>query len=162
MSKVKKHFWDDYRFEFNLYINKNIICQRKFNVKNYNKKVLKSLELKEMIDNITSVNINEIGDSGILPKYLKKQCRDFSWRQYRPWRLTDNRNAKPLFLNEDLFTFEVKIDKRVVAKSSFSGNWFQTDVRYAVDVREVIPDIISELEYYMSMEEYTIVETLNV
>jgi len=157
MDKNKKNFWDDYRFEFNLYINENIICQRKFNIKNYNKKVLKSLELKEMIDNITGVNNNAIGDSGILPKYLKKQCRNVSWKHYRPWKLTDNRNAKSVFENEDIFTFEVKVDNRVVAKSSFSGNWFQTDVRYAVDVRKIIPDIISELEYYMSMDEYTIV-----
>ena len=56
---------------------------------------------------------------------------------------------------EDIFTFEIKVDKKVVAKSSFSGNWFQKDVRYEVNIREIIPNIIGEISEYFSRENYT-------
>ena len=39
------------KFEFVLYINRNIIVQRYFTVKNYNNRVLKSMELYECINN---------------------------------------------------------------------------------------------------------------
>ena len=156
MSKGKKNFWDDFRFEFNLYINDNIICQRMFNVKGYNKEVLNSLELNEMMRSLTGMNNDAIGQMGIIPTYFKELCRAVSWKHYNPWRLKDvDENPKGLFENEDIFTFEVKVDKKVVAKSQFSGNWFQTDVRYAVNIREIIPEIISEIEDYMSRSEYT-------
>lgn len=156
MSKTKKNFWDDFRFEFNLYINDNIICQRKFNVKNYNKQVLRSLELNEMMRSITGMNNDGLGQCGILPTYFKNKCQSVSWRYYNPWRDKEFTNEpKNLFDNEDIFTFEVKVDKKSVAKSQFSGNWFQVDVRYDIDIREIIPEIISELDYYMSRSEYT-------
>lgn len=40
-------------FEFILYVNNNIICQRFFDITNYNEEVLKSYELKELMDEIT-------------------------------------------------------------------------------------------------------------
>ena len=46
----------------------------------------------------------------------------------------------------------------MVAKSSFSGNWFQKDVRYEVNIREIIPTIIKEIEYYFSKDEYVMVK----
>ena len=62
---------------------------------------------------------------------------------------------KNIFENEDLFTFEIKVDKESVAKSVFSGNWFQTDVRYAVNIREIIPEIIDEIQKTFSRNDYT-------
>jgi hypothetical protein len=157
MEKVKKNFWDDFRFEFNLYINDNIICQRMFNVKGYNKQVLNSLELNELMRSLTGINNNELGYMGVIPTYFKYLCSNVSWRHYNPYRLSEtSENVKPMFDSEDIFTFEIKVDKRVVAKSQFSGNWFQTDVRYAVNIRDIIPEIISEIEEYMSREEYTL------
>ena len=49
MKKVEKT-----PFEFYLYINENIVCQRYFQMKGYNEKVLKSLELKELIDKVAA------------------------------------------------------------------------------------------------------------
>lgn len=152
----KKNWWDDLRFEFNLYINDNIICQRLFNVKGYNKEVLNSLELKEMMDEIAGLNLNDAGRMGIIPTFFKDSCRAVSWRDYKPYRTKEINENFDIFNNEDVFTFEVKVDKRTVAKSAFSGNWFQTDVRYAVNIRDIIPEIISELEEYMSRKEYTL------
>ena len=63
-KKRKNNFWENYRFEFTLYINekkergennKPIICQRFFNVRNFNKEVINSLDLKELMDNLVGV-----------------------------------------------------------------------------------------------------------
>lgn len=157
MSKTKRKFWDDFRFEFNFYINDNIICQRKFNIRDYNEEVLNSLELNEMMRAITGMNNDDIGQSGIIPTYFKELCRGVSWKHYNPWRPNYvNSNPKGMFENEDTFIFEVRVDKNVVAKSQFSGNWFQTDIRSSVNIKEIIPDIIAEIDDYMSRDEYTL------
>lgn len=152
----KKNWWEDLRFEFNLYINDNIICQRLFNVKGYNEEVLNSIELKEMMDEITGISLNDAGRMGIIPTFFKNSCKNVTWRDYKPYRPKDVNDDFNIFSNEDFFTFEVKVDKKTVAKSVFSGNHFQTDVRYAVNIREIIPEIISELEDYMSRKKYTL------
>jgi len=151
----KTNFWDNFRFEFNLYINDNIICQRLFNVKHYNKEVLNSLELRDMMNEVTGLNIDNLGRMGIIPTYFKGLCQGVTWRQYNPWRPKEFNENFSVFTNEDIFIFEVKVDKKTIAKSQFSGNWFQTDVRYQVNIRDIIPSIISELEEHMSLDEYT-------
>lgn len=153
MYNKKKNFWDNFRFEFVLYINDNIICQRLFDVKDYNEDVLKSMELKELMDSLTSTSYNNLG---VIPNYFKKLCKRVSWKNYNPYRIREvNGENQNLFENEDIFTFEIKVDKRVVAKSQFSGNFFQTEVRYAVNIREIIPEIIDEIEEYFNRNEYT-------
>lgn len=159
----KKNFWDNFRFEFVLYINEHkvreegmkipIICQRLFDVRDFNEDSLKSLELKELMDSLTGVQSLSMG---LIPSYLKKESRKHGWATYKPYKVPDTREpGTNVFDNEDIFTFEIKVDKRVVAKSQFSGNWFQTDVRYNVNIREIIPEIISEIEEYLSRDEYS-------
>ncbi len=163
--KNKKQFpWERFRFEFVLYINeqtkrdekakKPIICQRYFDVRDYNKDVLNSMEIKTLIDSLTGVHTPTMG---LIPKFLKQISKRHSWSNYNPYRVVAiEEETKDLFENEDVFTFEIKVDKRVVAKSSFSANWFQKDVRYGVNIKEIIPEIIKEIEFYFSRDEYTI------
>ena len=164
--KNKKNPWERFRFEFTLYINeqakreenapKPIICQRFFDVKNYNKDVIQSLEIKELIDSLTGVHTPTMG---LIPNFLKKKSKRYCWGGYNPYRVVElGDEVKDIFENEDIFTFEIKVDKKVVAKSSFSGNWFQKDVRYEVNIREIIPTIIKEIEYYFSRDEYVMIE----
>ena len=47
---------EEQRFEFILYINDHIICQRYFNIRDYNEDCLNSYELKELMDNIAGMN----------------------------------------------------------------------------------------------------------
>lgn len=155
----KKNFWENYRFEFTLYINENknrehnnkpIICQRYFNVRNFNKEVINSLEMVELMDNIIGVNTESMG---IIPLYLKKMSEKYIWRNYKYFRYYAKETGEN-FKNEDIFTFELKVDKKVVARGDFSGNWFPTEVRYAVNIKKIIPSIISEIEDYFSLDEY--------
>ena len=46
---------EEQRFEFVLYINDHIICQRYFNIRDYNEVVLKSYDIKELLDNLADM-----------------------------------------------------------------------------------------------------------
>jgi len=158
-KKRKPNFWDNYRFEFTLYINEKkereennrpIICQRYFNVRHFNKEVINSLEMKELMDNLVGMSSQPMG---LIPSYLKDISENYIWRNYKYFRYYA-KESEDSFKNEDIFTFELKVDKKVVARSIFSGNWFPTEVRYAVNIKKIIPKIISEIEYYFSLDEY--------
>ena len=149
---------EDQRFEFVLYINDHIICQRYFNIYDFNEDSIKSLELKEMMDNIAGMNNGEYGSQGIIPNHLKEKSLTYLWDNYNPYFLQPEEGSKNIFEKEDNFQFEVKVDKTSVAKTQFSGNFFPPKVRYAVDVREIIPSIMSEIRHSMSQKKYTIIE----
>ncbi len=149
--------FDEQRFEFILYINNHIICQRFFNIYDFNEDSIKSLELKEMMDNIAGMNNGEYGGLGIIPNHLKLKSLTYLWDNYNPYYLQQDDSSKNIFEKEDLFQFEVKVDKKSVGLTQFSGNFFPPKVRYAVDVREIIPSIMTEIRYSLSQKNYTIV-----
>tara|TARA_R110001592_G_scaffold302889_1_gene574939 strand:- start:576 stop:1115 length:540 start_codon:yes stop_codon:yes gene_type:complete len=161
--KNNKNPWDNFRFEFALYINeqakkkenakKPFICQRMFDVKRFNKESINSVEIKELMDTLTGVHTPTMG---MIPNFLKKISKKYAWRGYNPYRVVElEDDNKDIFENEDIFTFEIKLDGNIIGKSSFSGNWFQKDVRYEVDIREIIPSIIGEIGEYLSRDDYT-------
>jgi hypothetical protein len=148
------------KFEFVLRINNNIICQRYFSVEGYNRDVLKSSELKTLVDSIAGMNNGDFGACGIIPKFLKDKSVDYLWDRFDPYsevRREEDASEKNIFKNEDIFTFEIKVDKNVVAKSTFSGNWFPTVVRYQVNIKPIIPSIIEEITEFFTKREYELV-----
>ncbi len=147
---------EEQRFEFVFYINNNIICQRYFNIRDYNDDVLNSLEIKELMDNIIGLNLGDFGHVGIIPQYLKNKAVDYLWVNFNPYqeqteivRTTDK---------VDNYQFEIKVDKTCVAKGQFSGNLFPPKVRYDVNIKEIIPSIMAEIRDYFSLKNYTILE----
>ena len=148
------------KFEFLLKINNNIICQRYFSIDNYNYKVLKSNELKDLMDRLCGMNNGSFGSCGIIPSYLKDKSVDYLWDRYDPYsevRKEDDSMEKNIFKNEDIFTFEIKVDKNIVGKSIFSGNYFPTMVRYQVNIKPIISEIIEEISESFSRKEYELV-----
>ena len=146
---------EEQRFEFVLYINRNIICQRYFSIKDYNEKSLNSLELKELMDTLVGMNNGQFGSLGLIPAQLKAKAVDYLWKNYNPYYTKKEDTPKNLFEKEDVFDFEIKVDKVTVAQSTFSGNFFPPQVRYQVDIKEIIPSIISEIKYTLSQKKYT-------
>jgi hypothetical protein len=142
-------------FEFVLYINKHIICQRYFSIRDYNEKVLKSLELKELMDRLVGVNNGKFGNMGLIPSQLKSKSVDYLWRNYNPYLSKKEDTTKIPSDREDMFEFEIRVNKEPVAQSCFSGNLFPPQVRYQVDIKEIIPSIISEIKYTFSQKNYT-------
>jgi len=154
VEKAEKKIQEE-RFEFVLYINDHIICQRYFNIRDYNEDSIMSLELKELMDNIVGMSNGDWGELGIIPRQLKKKSVDYLWETYNPYFTQQDEIIKNIFDKLDDFQFEIKVDKLIVAKSGFSGNYFQPKVRYAVDVREIIPSIMHEIRFYLSQKNYT-------
>lgn len=146
---------EEQRFEFVLYINKHIICQRYFNIRDYNEKSITSLEIKELMDRICTTTSQENGTMGIIPSHLKKRSMEYLWKNYNPYYPQKEVQHKNIFEKEDIFDFEIRVDKSAVAKSTFSGNFFPHEVRYQVDIKELIPNLISEIKDYLSQKNYT-------
>lgn len=80
-NQTAKKFDEPLRFEFLFCINNHIICQRFFNVRDYNEDVLQSLELKDLIDSIAGTN-ESIAPLGIIPAFLKEKSVDFLWNNF--------------------------------------------------------------------------------
>jgi hypothetical protein len=151
-------------FEFSLRINNHIICQRFFNIKNYNNDCRESYELKEMLDEIMSTN--QQLKLGLIPEYFKYRCVANS---HKPYHLQNNTlsDKKVIFsleisknnvnkLREGGNNFNIEdLEKEVICVGSFDGNLFHPNVRYDVDIRSIIPDIIKVISKYMSFKNNT-------
>lgn len=156
---VKKAI-EEQRFEFVLYINDHIICQRYFNIRDYNEDAIQSLEMKELIDNIAGMNIDSFGTMGIIPSYLKAKAVDYLWNNFNPYYLQIEEGNKNIYEKVDNFQFEIKVDKISVGKAQFSGNVFPPKVRYDVNIKEIIPTIMTEIRHFLSQKNYQKVEPI--
>jgi hypothetical protein len=87
---------------------------------------------------------------------LKQKSISYLWDTYNPYFLQNEDSSRNGSDKKDNFQFEIKVDEVSVAKSEFSGNLFQPKIRYAVDVREIIPEIMSEIRQHLSLKKYTI------
>jgi hypothetical protein len=141
-------------FEFILYINNNIVCQRFFDIYDFNKDSLKSFELKEMIDNITGTNNGQIGTMGIIPNFLKQKSVNYLWDNYKPYlQQTDDFYKGPV-KKGDVFKFEFKHNKKVVIASEFPNEFFTLSPKISIDIKEIIPTIMSEIRHFLSRKKY--------
>jgi hypothetical protein len=131
---------DNKKFEFILYINGNIICQRYFSVKNYNKDVINSMDIYDCSKKVVSD--------------LKSKSEEYLWSNYNPYEI--QKEPKVIDDKSDDFSFEIKVDGKSVMKQIFSGNSYPQRVRYSVDVRGLVPKIIREIQNTFSSENLTV------
>lgn len=152
MKKIEKQ-----RFEFLLLINGNIICQRYFDIRNFNEDSINSLEMKELVDNIAGTNNTDFGLMGIIPKFLQVKTREYLWGYYKPHEAQKFEDINRRDSNEkiDDFGFQIRIDGKIVGETLFSGNVFPPKVRYQVNIKDIIPDIIQEIRETLSLKSYT-------
>ena len=172
--KIEQH-----PFEFVLKINGNIICQRYFNIHNFNPDVIDSLEMKELLDSITGMSNNGIlGSMGIIPKYLKLRSAEYlQFFEDHPHLAFKNKDGekKNIWDKEDIYTFEIKIDGEIVGVSQFTGNVFPPKIRYKVNLKhktniwgervlndkgqtialDILPRITKEIKKTFSQKSYT-------
>lgn len=141
MKKVEKT-----PYEFYLYINENIVCQRFFQLKGYNEKVLKSIELKELIDKVAEIVQDD----------LENKTRDYLHQHYNPYepQMPEDIQRIDIYENEDVFDVEIKINDKSIAKKRFTGNVYPPKVRYSVNIKELIPEIISTIQDTLSQKKY--------
>lgn len=139
---------EEQRFEFLLYINGKIICQRYFHIKGYNEKALNSFELHSMAFECVQT----------IKKDLTDKTREYLWKYYQPYKERveiEEVNKRSIYEKIDDFQFEVRVDKKSVIKRQFNGNPFPPKVRYQVDIKDIIHDIIDSVRYYLTKDKYT-------
>ena len=145
---MKKNY-DNLPYEFLLSINNKPIVGRNFHIKGYNSDSLRSIELKDVIDDATEV----------IKHQFKLKSEFYLWRYYNPYTVQTTEDLDDLrhdiYENEDLFTLQIKVKGRVVAQKIFSGNDFPPKVRYDVDIRAIIPEIISIIQNGLSLKKYS-------
>jgi len=135
------------KFEFVFYINRNIICQRYFTVKNFNPQSIRSMEIVDCVKNVTDM----------IKMDLKNKTYEFLWGQYNPYFEQKTEDiVKEENSVEDVFDFEIKVDDTVVAHTQIRGNDYPQRVRYSVDIRKLIPNIIAEIQTTLSKEYFDV------
>jgi hypothetical protein len=145
---MKKNY-ENLPYEFLLLINKKPIVGRNFQIKGFNNDSLRSIELRDVIDDVVS----------LIQDQFKSKSRTYLWRYYNPYLIQNTEDIdetrKDIYENEDIFTLQIKVKGRVVAQKVFSGNDYPPKVRYDVDIRAIISEIISKIQNGLSYENYT-------
>lgn len=136
------------KFEFVLYINGNIICQRYFTVKDFNPKSIRSIEAKYCVDTCVAM----------IEKSLKNKTVDYLEKNYDPWKEQKQEDVtiENIYENEDVFDFEIKTDDKLIVKKRFTGNVYPQRIRYSVDIRKIIPSLIKEIQETFSGEKFSV------
>jgi len=126
---------DSTKMEFLLTLNDNIVVQRFFNVRNYNPKAKNSLELYEFMKSLSEE----------LHYYLKMKTVVY---------MMDNRDAiehDDSIMNTsftdgpEVFNLFVRVGEQTICHRVFDGKRYPPKVRYTVDVRPFLKDVLREL-----------------
>ena len=126
---------DSTKMEFLLTLNDNIVVQRFFNVRGYNPDAKNSLELYQYI------------------KILKEQLQHHL-KMKTVIYMTDNKEAivnDPSIMDTSFtegsedFNIYVKIGEQTICHRFFDGKIFPPKVRYTVDVRPFLKDVLRDL-----------------
>jgi hypothetical protein len=126
---------DSTKMEFLLTLNDNIVVQRFFNVRGYNPKAKNSLELYEYVKGLKEE----------LEYYLKMKTVIY---------MMDNQDSiihDPKIMETsftegpEIFNLFIKVGEQTLCHRVFDGKKFPPKVRYTVDVRPFIKDVLREL-----------------
>ena len=136
---------DSTKMEFLLTLNDNIVVQRFFNVRGFNQKAKNSVELYE--------TVSQIKDQ--LQYHLKMKTVIY---------MMDNKDAivaDPAIMDtsftdeKEEFNIYVKIGEQTICHRVFDGKFFPPKVRYTVDVRPFLKEILRELTDIFSTQKLT-------
>jgi len=126
---------DSTKMEFLLTLNDNIVVQRFFNVRGYNPKAKNSLDLYEYVKALKEE----------LEYYLKMKTVVY---------MMDNMDAimhDPTIMETsftegpEIFNIYIKVGEQTICHRIFDGKKFPPKVRYTVDVRPFLKDVLREL-----------------
>ena len=126
---------DQVKMEFLLTLNENIVVQRFFNVRGYNPKARLSTDLYEYMYTVKEV----------LHNYLRMKTVVY---------MLDNKDAIAYDANvmntsftdgPENFHLYVKIGDETICHRIFDGKLYPPKVRYTVDVRPYLKDVLSNL-----------------
>jgi hypothetical protein len=130
------------KLEFLLTVNDNIIVQRFFNVKNYNEKARNSEEFYYSIREIQN----------LIQADLKK--RTATYMLDNKFEIFDNPQVMETSITEgpERFNIYVKSAEKTLCHRVFDAKIYPPKVRYTVDLRPHLKEILSELTDIFSAE----------
>lgn len=149
MGKEKE--WDNLPFEFLFRINGNIVVGRNFWVKDFNSESLRSMDLKDMIDEVVD----------ILHKDFMTKTENYLYKYYDPYAERSEveeqlaNSERNIFENEDLYQVDVLYQNKLFISKQFTANNYPPKVRYDVNIRKIIPKIIKTIQITLSQKNYT-------
>ena len=126
---------DSTKMEFLLSLNDNIVVQRFFNVRGFNYEAKNSLELHYFM------------------KQLSEELQ-YDLKMKTVIYMTDNKDAicdDPTIMNtsftegSERFNLYVRVGEQTICHRYFDGKLFPPKVRYTVDVRPFLKDVLREL-----------------
>lgn len=121
------------KFEFTLYLNENIIVQRYFNIIGFNQRAINSINFKEAVDE-NMVLIQDV---------LKRKAVDFLNENSRNFYETPNFEQNE---SNDKMKITVKHNGKVIAYREWDATIYPVKVRYTVDVRQHIYELITKIQ----------------
>lgn len=125
-------------YEFLLKINDNIIVQRFFAVNKFNPIACHSLELKYVADYCVDIIKEEMKNKTLdfMDEYIYYFAEDPNF---------DTNNS------DDNYTFQIKVDDKVIIESGWSAKIYPAKIRYDVNIKKHIGRIISSIQNVLSM-----------
>jgi hypothetical protein len=123
------------KLEFLLTLNDNIVVQRFFNVKGFNPRAKNSLELYEFMK-ITSDTLKY----GLKMKTVIYMMDNKESIMYDPSVMETSFTDEP-----EYFNLYVKLNEQTICHRIFDGKMFPPKVRYTVDVRPYLKEILKTL-----------------
>ena len=136
---------DSTKMEFLLTLNDNIVVQRFFNVRGYIPKAKNSMELYDFILSLK----NEL---------------QYALKMKTVIYMMDNRDAiehDPSIMNTshtegpEIFNIYVKVGEQTICHRVFDGKFYPPKVRYTVDVRPFLKEVLRELTDIFSNNKLT-------
>jgi|TARA_R110000822_G_scaffold30112_18_gene88107 hypothetical protein len=124
--------------EFVLTLGKNIVCQRFFSVRNFNNNSAFSLDLHETMSDI----INDMKDR------LKQKTLFLLDSNFRE-------NPNQQLIDEGDFTITIKKGNKSIYSRILPADVYPPKVRYTVDIRPQISNILRELTEVLSSRKVT-------
>jgi hypothetical protein len=126
---------DSTKMEFLLTLNDNIVVQRFFNVRGYNPKAKNSVEFYEYIRGLRED----------LEYYLKMKTVVYMMDN-KESIIHDPKIMETSFTEgPEIFNIYVKVGEQTICQRIFDGKKFPPKVRYTVDVRPFLKDVLREL-----------------
>jgi hypothetical protein len=131
------------KMEFLLTLNENIVVQRYFNVKGYNHEAKNSIEFYEFIKDLKDE----------LQYYLKMKTVTYMMDNMEAIKHDPKIMETSQTEGSENFNIYVKVGDQTICHRIFDGKLFPPKVRYTVDVRPYLKDVLKELTDIFSAEE---------
>jgi len=131
------------KMEFLLMLNENIVVQRYFNVRGYNPKARKSIDVIEFI--------NEFSDR--LMKHLKDRTNMYMLDHYNQIALDSSILDTSNTDGPEIFNIKIRLGEETICHKIIDAKLFPPKIRYTVDIRPQLKSTLRGLTEIFSSED---------